>query len=176
MPRSSLMETPSTRLVGTRRGRGCFIFRFRADFSEDGTPRRAFEASAELLLRRALTSIIQYLSVLGSRAYWMLHSPTIPMCRMTFRAVLRNLKYSRFDKVWEGATTIESPVWTPSGSKFSMLQTVMQLSRTSRTTCARVASLVRARRARPGPRTRRVDGATTPSRCRVDGVVFQIFF
>ena len=107
----------------------------------------------------------------------MLHSPTIPMWRMTFKAVDRNLKYlrgtkllskrrrpfplaeldcsravpskyvapdgleisarppgSRFDSVCDGATTMESPVCTPSGSKFSMLQTVMQLSRTSRTT------------------------------------------
>ena len=51
--------------------------------------------------------MIQYLSVFGSSAYWMLHSPTIPMCLMTFRAVLRNLKYSRFDNVCEGATTID---------------------------------------------------------------------
>eukprot|EP00961_Rhodomonas_salina_P112367 1512175-Rhodomonas_salina.2 len=35
---------------------------------------------------------------------------------------------------WEGATTIDSPVWMPSGSKFSMLQTVMQLPHASRTT------------------------------------------
>ena len=30
--------------------------------------------------------------------------------------------------------TMESPVWMPMGSKFSMLQTVMQLSKASRTT------------------------------------------
>ncbi len=29
---------------------------------------------------------------------------------------------------------MESPVWTPSGSRFSMLQTVMQVSAASRTT------------------------------------------
>ena len=33
-----------------------------------------------------------------------------------------------------GAITIDSPVWIPSGSKFSMLHTVMQLSKRSRTT------------------------------------------
>ena len=42
--------------------------------------------------------------------------------------------YSAFESVCDGATTIESPVWMPSGSKFSMLHTVMQLSRASRTT------------------------------------------
>ena len=36
--------------------------------------------------------------------------------------------------VCDGATTIESPVWIPIGSMFSMLHTVMQLSRASRTT------------------------------------------
>ena len=38
------------------------------------------------------------------------------------------------DSVWLGATTIESPVCTPMGSKFSMLQTVMQVSAPSRMT------------------------------------------
>ena len=30
------------------------------------------------------------------------------MCLITFRAVLRNLKYSRFDSVCDGATTIDA--------------------------------------------------------------------
>ena len=97
----------------------------------------AFDANAELLESRALTSMMQYLSVFGSKAYWILHSPTMPICLITFKAVDLNLKYSRFDSVCDGATTIESPVCTPNGSKFSILQTVMQLSRTSRTTCVR---------------------------------------
>ncbi len=42
--------------------------------------------------------------------------------------------YSSFVSVCDGATTMLSPVWMPSGSKFSMLQTVMQLSDASRTT------------------------------------------
>ena len=33
-----------------------------------------------------------------------------------------------------GATVIESPVWTPIGSRFSIEQTMMQLSALSRTT------------------------------------------
>mmetsp|Transcript_21859 Transcript_21859/g.74115 ORF Transcript_21859/g.74115 Transcript_21859/m.74115 type:complete len:220 (+) Transcript_21859:2689-3348(+) len=64
----------------------------------------------------------------------MLHSPTTPMCRTTLIAASRSIKYSRFVSVCDGATTMESPVCTPRGSKFSMLQTVMQLSRQSRTT------------------------------------------
>ena len=49
-------------------------------------------------------------------------------------AVLRSMWYSELVSVWLGAMTIESPVCTPSGSKFSMLHTVMQLSAASRTT------------------------------------------
>ena len=59
----------------------------------------------------------------GLRAYWMLHSPTIPRCRMTLMAVCRSLLYSALLRVWLGATTIDSPVWIPRGSTFSMLHT-----------------------------------------------------
>mmetsp|Transcript_34673 Transcript_34673/g.114873 ORF Transcript_34673/g.114873 Transcript_34673/m.114873 type:complete len:217 (-) Transcript_34673:1588-2238(-) len=64
----------------------------------------------------------------------MLHSPTMPRWRTTLIAVVRSMWYSSSVSVCEGAITIDSPVCTPSGSKFSMLQTVMQLSATSRTT------------------------------------------
>ena len=37
-------------------------------------------------------------------------------------------------RVWAGATVIESPVWTPIGSKFSMEQMMMTLSARSRIT------------------------------------------
>ena len=37
-------------------------------------------------------------------------------------------------RVWTGATTIESPVWTPSGSTFSIEQTAMHVSSASRMT------------------------------------------
>mmetsp|Transcript_44556 Transcript_44556/g.90013 ORF Transcript_44556/g.90013 Transcript_44556/m.90013 type:complete len:273 (+) Transcript_44556:2650-3468(+) len=78
--------------------------------------------------------MMQYSSDPGWSAYWMLHSPTMPKCRTTLMAVALSLKYSRLLKVWDGATTMESPVCTPKGSKFSMLHTVMQLSLASRTT------------------------------------------
>ena len=51
-----------------------------------------------------------------------------------FNADVRSIWYSLSPKVWEGATTMESPVWTPTGSIFSMAQTMMQLSALSRMT------------------------------------------
>jgi hypothetical protein len=42
--------------------------------------------------------------------------------------------YSLSVSVSAGATVIESPVWTPIGSRFSIEQTMMQLSALSRTT------------------------------------------
>merc|ERR1719238_705650 len=77
---------------------------------------------------------MQYSSDSGCKAYWMLHSPTIPKCRTTRNAADLSMWYSSLDSVCDGAMTIESPVCTPNGSKFSMLQTVMQLSSWSRTT------------------------------------------
>ena len=53
---------------------------------------------------------------------------------MIFNAEVRSIWYSLSDKVCEGATTILSPVCTPTGSKFSMLQTVMQVPLLSRIT------------------------------------------
>mmetsp|Transcript_17103 Transcript_17103/g.33616 ORF Transcript_17103/g.33616 Transcript_17103/m.33616 type:complete len:217 (-) Transcript_17103:254-904(-) len=64
----------------------------------------------------------------------MLHSPIMPRCLMTLTAAVRSMWYSSFESVWEGATTTDSPVWMPMGSKFSMLHTVTQLSDMSRTT------------------------------------------
>ena len=45
---------------------------------------------------------------------------------MIFIAELLNIWYSLSAKVCDGATTILSPVWTPTGSMFSILHTVMQ--------------------------------------------------
>ena len=71
---------------------------------------------------------------LGLRAYWMLHSPTTFRCLITLSAVVLSMLYSSLLSVCEGATTIDSPVWIPRGSTFSMLHTVMQLSCASLTT------------------------------------------
>ncbi len=46
----------------------------------------------------------------------------------------RSIWYSLSESVWLGATTMLSPVWTPIGSMFSMLQMVMQVSAASRIT------------------------------------------
>lgn len=72
----------------------------------------ALEARAELLESLALTSMMQYSSEVGWRAYWMLHSPTMPRCRTTLMAVSRSMWYSSLDSVWLGATTMESPART----------------------------------------------------------------
>ena len=53
---------------------------------------------------------------------------------MILSAAERSIWYSLSLRVWLGATTMESPVWMPMGSMFSMLQTVMQLSAASRMT------------------------------------------
>ncbi len=42
--------------------------------------------------------------------------------------------YSTSERVWAGATVIESPVWTPIGSTFSIEQITTQLSARSRMT------------------------------------------
>src|SRR5207245_3156313 len=49
-------------------------------------------------------------------------------------AVDLRLLNSLLVRVWDGATTMLSPVWTPMGSRFSMLQTMVQLSSWSRMT------------------------------------------
>lgn len=73
-------------------------------------------------LNRALTSMTQYSRDVGFSAYWMLHSPMTPRWRMTLSAADRSMWYSSSGSVCDGATTMESPVCVPSGSKFSMLQ------------------------------------------------------
>ncbi len=67
-----------------------------------------------------------------SRANWMLHSPTMPTDLAALIA-----KFSQSDDildcviVWEGATTVLSPVCTRIARTFSILQIVMQLSEAS---------------------------------------------
>lgn len=80
----------------------------------------ALDASAELLERRAFTSMIQYSREDGCRAYWILHSPTMPRWRTTLIAVSLSMWYSSLDRVWLGATTMESPLrWPERAIKWS---------------------------------------------------------
>ena len=81
----------------------------------------AFDANAELRDNLALTSMMQYSSDLGCRAYWMLHSPMMPRWRTTLMAVSRSMWYSWLDKVWLGATTIESPGGLEGGGEKEMV-------------------------------------------------------
>ena len=52
--------------------------------------------------------------------------PSIPTASSILREDVRSIWYSLSESVWLGATTMESPVWIPTGSMFSMLHTVMQ--------------------------------------------------
>ena len=58
----------------------------------------------------------------------------MPRWVMMSRDALRSIWNSLSARVWVGATTMESPVWTPTGSRFSMLQTVITLPLWSRMT------------------------------------------
>ena len=60
--------------------------------------------------------------------------PSIFSSRMIFSAESRSIWNSLLVSVWLGATTIESPVWMPTGSMFSMQQMQMAVSLRSRIT------------------------------------------
>jgi hypothetical protein len=95
----------------------------------------AFDASAELRDTRGFISITTMRPSRGLVANWMLDPPvSTPTARMIASAASRMRWYSRSDRVWIGATVIESPVWTPIGSKFSIEQTITTLSFASRIT------------------------------------------
>ena len=95
----------------------------------------AFDASALDRLTRGFISITIIRPSAGLTANWMFDPPvSTPISRMMAFAASRIRWYSLSVRVWIGATVIESPVWTPIGSRFSMPQTMMTLSATSRTT------------------------------------------
>ncbi len=69
----------------------------------------------------------------GSIANWMLQPPvSTPTSRRIAIERSRIAWYSRSVRVIAGATVTESPVWTPTGSTFSIEQTITTLSRPSR--------------------------------------------
>jgi hypothetical protein len=95
----------------------------------------AFEARALDRLTRGFISITTMSPFPGLMANWMFDPPvSTPMRRMQAKAASRMCWYSTSDRVWAGATVMESPVWTPIGSTFSMEQTTTQLSALSRIT------------------------------------------
>ena len=65
----------------------------------------------------------------------MLEPPvSTPISRMMAMAASRISWYSLSERVWAGATVMESPVWMPMGSTFSMEQMMTTLSPRSRIT------------------------------------------
>ncbi len=89
----------------------------------------AFEASAEDRDTRGFISITTRRPSAGLTANWTLEPPvSTPISRSTAIEALRIIWYSLSVSVSAGATVIESPVWTPIGSMFSIEQMMMQLS------------------------------------------------
>ena len=95
----------------------------------------AFEARALERDTRGFISITIMRPVSGFTANWILHPPvSTPTSRIMSIERLRSFWYSTSVSVRAGATVIESPVCTPIGSIFSILQTITTLSALSRIT------------------------------------------
>ncbi len=95
----------------------------------------ALEASAEDRDTRGFISMTVWWPVRGSTANCTFEPPvSTPTRRMQANAASRISWYSTSVRVWAGATVIESPVWTPIGSTFSIEQMTTQLSAWSRMT------------------------------------------
>jgi hypothetical protein len=95
----------------------------------------AFDARAEERETRGFISMMTWRPVFGSTANWMFDPPvSTPTSRMQRIDASRMIWYSRSVSVWAGATVIESPVWTPIGSRFSIEQMMTTLSARSRMT------------------------------------------
>ena len=93
----------------------------------------ALEASADERLTRGFISMTIMRPVSGCTANWMLQPPvSTPTPRMMAMPMSRSFWYSRSVSVNTGATVIESPVCTPTGSTFSIGQTTTTLSCLSR--------------------------------------------
>jgi hypothetical protein len=93
----------------------------------------AFEASALDRDTRGFISMTMMRPVSGFTANWMLQPPvSTPTARMMSMPMSRSRWYSRSVRVRAGATVMESPVCTPTGSTFSIEQTTTVLSAVSR--------------------------------------------
>ena len=90
----------------------------------------ALEASAEERDTRGFISMTSSRPSVGFTANCTFEPPvSTPILRSTATAASRMRWYSLSVSVTAGATVIESPVCTPIGSRFSIEQTMMQLSR-----------------------------------------------
>ncbi|CAB4884657.1 unannotated protein [freshwater metagenome] len=95
----------------------------------------AFEASADERETRGFISITIIRPLSGFTANWILQPPvSTPTSRIMEIERFRSRWYSTSVRVSAGATVIESPVWTPIGSIFSIEQTITTLSTLSRIT------------------------------------------
>ena len=95
----------------------------------------AFDASALERETRGFISISTCRPVCGSTANCTFDPPvSTPITRRTFSAASRICWYSRSVRVCWGATVMESPVWIPIGSTFSIEQMITPLSSASRIT------------------------------------------
>ncbi len=95
----------------------------------------ALEASAEERDTRGFISITIIRPSSGLTANCTFEPPvSTPISRRIAIDASRISWYSLSVSVCAGATVIESPVWMPIGSRFSIEQTMMQLSARSRTT------------------------------------------
>src|SRR6478735_6040357 len=93
----------------------------------------ALDASADERETRGFISMTMMRPFSGSTANWMLQPPvSTPTARMMSMPMSRSFWYSRSVRVSAGATVIESPVCTPTGSTFSIEQTTTVLSAVSR--------------------------------------------
>ena len=95
----------------------------------------ALEARADERDTRGFISMTIMRPLVGSTANCTLEPPvSTPISRRTASEASRMIWYSLSVSVSAGATVMESPVWTPIGSTFSIEQTMMALSARSRTT------------------------------------------
>ena len=95
----------------------------------------AFEASALERETRGFISMTSTSPSKGLTANWTLLPPvSTPISLITARAASRRRWYSLSVSVIAGATVTESPVCTPIGSMFSMVQITLKLSARSRMT------------------------------------------
>ena len=95
----------------------------------------ALEASAELRDTRGFISMTIISPLSGSTANCTFEPPvSTPIFRRIAIDAFRISWYSLSVSVCTGATVIESPVWMPTGSRFSIEHTMIALSARSRTT------------------------------------------
>src|SRR4029079_3755524 len=89
----------------------------------------AFDARADDRDTRGFISMTRRSPLSGFTANWMFEPPVSPPTRRLMRRAESRIDgYWGSVSVWAGATVIESPVWMPIGSKFSIEQMMTTLS------------------------------------------------